>query len=197
MIKRWIGWYTEYASGMLTLETPGEALDMNMMSAPSTSPEPATAWADPEGTFSLASASRHEEAGGSRGVIDTGGAVSAGGQAAVQEMVRSLAKCRPDMAVTIIESEEAAEERDLVQCILQGAKQAVKARDAWFVEFDIANPDAFMAKNVLSLCEEGIRKCKSTEVRYDSLSEAHKLFFDEAKARKVSEVVQSMALRDI
>ena len=87
-------WYQDmaYESGMLTLEAP--LLDMHMVNE------------HPQGSSTLGLASsKHAEAGGSRGVIDTGATVSAGGQAAVQEMVQSLAKCRPDMQVTIIEGD--------------------------------------------------------------------------------------------
>ena len=63
------------------------------------------------------------------------------------------------------------------------------------MEFDIDNFDAFYANNVLYV--KHFLENKSTEMKYDQLSEEHKLLFDEAKAREVAEVIESVALRRI
>lgn len=67
---------------------------------------------------------------------------------------------------------------------------------AWFVEFDIDDADAFLANNILYV-KKVLEAANHNEVRYDRLSEEDKPLFDEAKAREVSEVIESMALRRI
>ena len=61
---------------------------------------------------------------------------------------------------------------------------------AWFVEFDIDEPEAFVANSLLYV--KKVLESKGTEVRYDKLTSEQRSLFDEAKAREVSEVIQSM-----
>lgn len=55
--------------------------------------------------------------------------------------------------------------------------------------------NAFVANSTLYV--KKVLERKGTEVRYDQLNSEQKSLFDEAKAREVSEVIQSMALRRI
>ena len=70
----------QYESGMLSLES--EIEDLYAVNARIPVPPPS---------------SRISEPGGTKGVIDTGATVSAGGQKAVQELVTGLAAVRPDL----------------------------------------------------------------------------------------------------
>ena len=90
---------------------------------------------------------------------------------------------------------EVLQEQHLLQCMSQEVARGTDARKVWFIEFDIDQPDAFVTNNILYV--KKVLESKGTEVRYDSLSSASKLLFDEAKAREVSEVLESMALRRI
>ena len=86
-------------------------------------------------------------------------------------------------------------ETQLLECMVNECIKGQDARSAWFVEFDIDNVEAFCANNVLYV--KKVLESKGMEVRYDQLSEEHKQLFDEAKAREVSEVIESVALRKI
>ena len=118
-------WYNEmYESGMLTLEVDPGSYDMNMhevdglkpaesdqvfqsmhMQQTKSSMKKTPSLAVSSNSSSQGSRPRSIEAGGTRGVIDTGATVSAGGRSAVQEMVTGLAKVRPDLEVTIMQGD--------------------------------------------------------------------------------------------
>ena len=55
--------------------------------------------------YSSGAASSTTEAGGTRGVVDTGATVTAGGHEAVQSLITRLAKVRPDLKVTLFEGD--------------------------------------------------------------------------------------------
>ena len=69
------------------------------------------------------------------------------------------------------------------------------SQSAWTIEFDIEHSDAFVANNMLYV--KKVLESKGTEVKYERLSEIQQELMDEVKAREVSEVIQSMALRKI
>eukprot|EP00434_Breviolum_minutum_P036551 symbB.v1.2.032385.t1/scaffold3856.1/size95938/3 len=115
-------WYNEmYESGMLTLEMDPGDYDMNMhevdglkpaesdqvfqMQQTKSSMRKTPSLAVSSNSSSQGSRPRSLEAGGTKGVIDTGATVSAGGRSAVQEMVTGLAKVRPDLEVTIMQGD--------------------------------------------------------------------------------------------
>lgn len=84
--KAWF--HDTYESGMLALETDVDDLfAVNTKSAPVSSNDHVS----------------HPEPGGTKGVIDTGATVSAGGRKAVQDLVTELAKIRPDLSVKVVE----------------------------------------------------------------------------------------------
>ena len=93
------GWYTEsFESGMLSLETEEDTAiegEINMaMPGPSKASH-----------HSSGAATSTTEAGGTRGVVDTGATVTAGGHEAVQSLITGLAKVRPDLKVTLFEGD--------------------------------------------------------------------------------------------
>ena len=92
------GWYLDsFESGMLSLETEEEPVideEINM-AMPGSSKAP----------LSHRVASSSVEAGGTRGVVDTGATVTAGGHEAVQNLITGLAKVRPDLKVTLVEGD--------------------------------------------------------------------------------------------
>jgi len=90
---------------------------------------------------------------------------------------------------------EAKREQDLLHCMRTEIDKGKSSRHAWFIEFDIDQPDAFVTNNILYV--KKVLESKGSEVRYDTLDSVGRALFDEAKAREVSEIIQSMALRKI
>ena len=80
-----------YESGMLALETVDEDFQLyaNEMHAPG----------------SQSSGASSVEAGGTKGVVDTGATVTAGGKQAVEDLLKGLAQARPDLQVTVVQAD--------------------------------------------------------------------------------------------
>ena len=92
--------------------------------------------------------------------------------------------------------QEEIQEKQILFHLREETKRGTDASKAWFIEFEISDNDAFVANN-LWYVKKVLEAANHNEVRYEQLSEEHKPLFDEAQAREVSEVIQSMALRRI
>jgi hypothetical protein len=118
-------------------------------------------------------------------------------QKQVVEKISQEASRLEDQQVLLEQIEkEKQNETTLLGFLSKDRKRGKAAQSAWFIEFDIEDPDAFIANNVLYV-KKVLENTKATEVRYDSLANLDQSLFDEAKAREVAEVVESMALRRI
>ena len=91
--------------------------------------------------------------------------------------------------------QEARREETMLSFLHSERLKGADSQSAWTIEFDIEHSDAFIANNMLYV--KKVLESKGTEVKYERLSDIQQELMDEAKAREVSEVVQSMALRKI
>ena len=91
--------------------------------------------------------------------------------------------------------QETHREEALLSFLHSERLKGTDSQSAWTIEFDIEHSDAFVANNMLYV--KKVLESKGTEVKYERLSEIQQELMDEAKAREVSEVIQSMALRKI
>lgn len=118
-------------------------------------------------------------------------------QTEILQQIESMEHLMHEREETIahIEAEQRHEQQTLFH-LQKEYKKGKKSRKCWFIEFEISDHEAFLSNNILYV-KKVMESATHNEVRYESLGEADKKLFDEAKAREVSEVIESIALRRI
>ena len=89
----------------------------------------------------------------------------------------------------------AGEAKDEHHLLMHARGSAERGEEAWIIEFDIHDLEAFCGNNLLYT--QKALESKGKEVTYRTLTSEDQALFDEAMAREVSEVLKSQALRAV